>query len=393
MKNKIESLDNNIKGHIIETTIEENIKGASKVFIIGHIRPDYDSIASAAGILHLVQHLGKDGYIVIGDEVTGLDNDIKKIITDFGYKLNLINLEDYEEEKDDNSVLIMTDVNKKNRIFLKDNLDDFKKIIIIDHHDTKEGETVKDAIQFIYPSSTSASELVTQALLYKENKSSKNKSENRYIISKDTATLLYAGIYLDTDRFKSKTTKNLTHAVADKLLERGANKEYVDKLFRNDRASYNKIAYLIVNGTIIRQYTKDFTELGIAFSLNRNFPNTLYNQEELAKAATMQLDFKDTDAAFTVGYTKENQVGISARSCTEYINVGKIMEKMNGGGSAESAASTEIHTDDIEEVEDQLIHIVEDHLSLQDSPVINLEPDLTDEPQSFKKTKIKRRKK
>ena len=125
--------------------------------------------------------------------------------------------------------------------------------------------------------------------------------------------------------------------------------------------------------------------------MNRIVPCYIYKPEELAKAADVQVGFKDTDAAFSIGYIKTGLVGISARSSSDSINVGKIMESMQGGGNATSAG-TQIFTDDIESVEDKLMHVVEDFLSLQEAPVIDLEPDLTTDSQSFKKSKKKRRK-
>lgn len=385
MEKKHENIDNYLKGKEIADNIEQYTKTASNVFIIGHKRPDYDSIGAAAGILSMIEQLGKKAYIIVADDIEDIDSDIKKIMSDLGNRLNVISLERYKELKDEDSLLIMTDVNKKQRIFLTDELDSFKNILVIDHHDIKEGETVDATKLLIYPTSSSACELISQAMLYKENKNAKRK----YNIPTDIATLLYAGIELDTERFKSRTT-NVTHDVANKLIGFGADKDYINRLFRNDRATYNTIANLIVNGTIIRQYSKEFTVLGISFNLNREFPSTIYKPEELAKAADLQVEFKDTDAAFAIGYIKTGLVGISARSSSDYINVGKIMEEMNGGGNATSAG-TQLETDNIELVEDKLIHTVEDFLSLQETPVINLEPDLTEKPQQFKRTMKKRR--
>lgn len=389
MKEIVENLDNNLKGQEIVSTIEKNIKKASKVFITGHIRPDYDAIGAAAGILSMVEQLSKKkkGYIVIGDSIEDIDSDIKKIITDLGNRLNIITLDEYEKLKDDNSILIMVDVNKKNRICFKDKLDDFKEIIIIDHHDEKEGETVETSEKLIYPTATSACELVTQAMLAKDKKDSKSK----YKIPKDIATLLYAGIRLDTDGYKIEKN-NITHAVTAKLFENGADKEYVGKLFRTDRATYNVVSNLINNGTILRQYSKEFVELGIAFSLNKEYPHYIYKPEELAKSSDTQVGFKDTDAAFTLGYLKTGLVGISARSSSTSINVGKIMEQMDGGGNATSAG-TQLLSDDIESIEDKLIRIVEEYLSLQEIPAVDFVADLTDQPQQFKKVIKNRRKK
>ena len=385
MKEKIESLENDTKGKDISETIEKYTKKASNVFIVGHKTPDFDSIGSSAGLLSMIEQLGKKAYIVIGDEIEDIQSDINKIVYDYGRRLNIINLDQYKELKDDKSLLIMTDVNKKNRIYLKDDLDDFNTVIIVDHHDIKEGETVENAIHLIYPQAASACELVTQAMLVKD----KEESKSKYKIPKDIATLLYAGIRLDTDGYKIEKN-NITHAVTAKLFENGADKEYVGKLFRTDRATFNIVSNLINNGTILRQYSKEFVELGIAFSLNKEYPHYIYKPEELAKTSDRQVEFKDTDAAFTLGYIKTGLVGISARSSSPSINVGKIMEQMQGGGNATSAG-TQIFSDDIESEEDKLIHIVEDYLSLQETPAVDFVPDLTDQPQQFKKVIKKRR--
>ena len=385
MKKKVENLDNNIKGKKISETIERLSKKASKVFIVGHYRPDFDSIGAAVGVMSMCKQLGVEAYIVVPDDYDVIAPDVKQIVYDLDSKFNIIDMYHYSLLKDKNSLLIMVDVNKENRIAFKDRLNDFKDIVIIDHHDVKEGETVDDACRLIFPSSSSACELIAQAMLYKDEKESKSK----YKISKYIATLLYSGIELDTERFKSRTT-NITHAVANKLLEYGADKEYINDLFRNDRATYNTIANLIVNGTVLKQYSKDFKELGISFNLNKETPDFLYTQEELAKAADLQIEFKDTDAAFALGYIQKELVAISARSSSDSIDVGKIMESLNGGGSAHSAG-TQIYTNDIEGVEEQLIQIVEDFLSLQETPVVNLEPDLTAVSQPFKRYRRRKR--
>ena len=388
METKLNNLENNIKGQTIRDELEKNILPSSKVFICGHNRPDFDAIGAAAGILSLTEQLGRKAHIVVKESGVELDSDIQKIITDFGSKISIINLEEFDKLVNDNSILIATDTNKVNRNPLKNRLDKFKKIIIIDHHDIKEDEIIPDATRLIYPDSSSACELVSLALLSYKN----DKTKKQFEIKKDIATLLYAGIELDTDRFYSKTTTNLTHAVADKLLENGADKDYINRLFRVDRATYNEIANLIINGTIIKQYTKDFKELGIAFALNREYPNYIYTQKVLAKVSDRQVEFKGTDAAFTLGYIKPGKLKICARSSNDAVNVGKIMEELNGGGGPNSAGA-DYYIENIQEEEKKLMDIVEKFLSLEETPVVELEPDLTPEPRNFRRIKVKEKKK
>lgn len=59
----------------------------------------------------------------------------------------------------------------------------------------------------------------------------------------------------------------------------------------------------------------------------------------LAKVAENSLNVQNIEAAFVIGELSDNQIGISARSCSDNINVQIIMEQMNGGGHINSAAS------------------------------------------------------
>lgn len=382
MKEYIGKKESRERGYNIKKVLENEVKNYSNIFIVGHNRPDFDSIGAATGILSIIRQLGYNGYIIIGEKYNELDNDIRKIIYDKQNKVNFINDYKFKQLKDDNSLLIMVDVNKKNRIHV--NLDDFKEVIIIDHHDEKENETAERGIHLIYPTVSSASELVTEALIALEE-----ENEDIFDISETTATLLYAGIELDTNRFKARTS-NITHLVADKLLEYGADKEYINNLFRNDRATYNTVGNLIINGSLIKQYSESFKQLGICFTLNRENPKYIYKQEELAKASDVQVGFKDTDAAFTLGYINDDMVSISARSSTQSINVGKIMESIDGGGNATSAG-TQIITDNIFDLEQILMEKVEESLSLQETQVIELKPDLETEDRKFKRLSKKRK--
>lgn len=342
MKEKKISMSEMLKK--LKTMLEADISQASKIFIVGHNEPDFDSIGSAIGLQVLCKHFKKEAYIIINDADIDLEPGVKHIIDNNKSNYNIITMQEYQNLKDDNSTLIMTDVNKDYLICVKNNLSDFKNIIIIDHHD-QDDHTVKTDNKYIDIKVSSASEMVAQIL---------NSHRCRY--SKDVATFLLSGIVLDTKRY-IKNTSSKTHDVVEKLMNKGANVDYVNELFLVEFDEDRKINDLIFNGTIFQKYEYSvFQTHNISFTLNRNAPCTIYRRDEIAKAADKMLKYR-VDAAFVLGYTKDGAVTISARSKNN-IDVGKIMSHMNGGGNPVNAG-TKVISNNILNIEKNLMQQVQ----------------------------------
>ena len=51
----------------LKKSLTEVIRDSSKVFIVGHNEPDFDSIGSAFGLLTLCRLHGRKAYIVVND--------------------------------------------------------------------------------------------------------------------------------------------------------------------------------------------------------------------------------------------------------------------------------------------------------------------------------------
>ena len=349
------------KFKLLKEMIEILITTHSKVFIVGHDGADFDSIGSAVGLKTLSNILGKEAYIVINDNEETIDPGVKKIIEDHRADYNIITLKDYQKLKDNESLLIMTDVNKKSMISLKDNLNEFESIVIIDHH--KEGEdTVNTGYKFISPDISSSSEIVAQIL---------NSYKTKY--NKDVANHLLAGIVLDTKRYTKNTTSK-THDVAEKLINKGADYDYVNRLFLMDFEVARKISNLIFynTNTLLEKYQYSMLQTNnISFTINREKPTTIYRKEEIAAAADNMLDF-EVDAAFVMGYIDSNTISISARSKAN-IDVSEIMKQMGGGGN-QINAGCKIKSEDIFEVEKDLMSKVPFGFDLPE------EIDVTDKP-------------
>ena len=330
--------------------LETSITQASKVFIVGHNEPDFDSIGSSIGIQVLCKNLKREAYIIINDPDINLEPGVKKIIENKKNNYNIITIEDYKNLKDDNSILIMTDVNKDYLISLKDNLSDFKNIVIIDHHD-QDRHTVETNNKYIDTKASSASEIVAQVL---------NSYRNKY--SDDVATFLLSGIVLDTKRYM-KNTSSKTHDVVEKLMNKGANVDYVNELFLVEFEEDRKLHDLIFNETVFQTYECSiFETYNISFTLNRSEPSTVYRRDEIAKAADKMLKYK-IDAAFVLGYTNDGNVMISARSKNNDIDVGKIMSHMSGGGNHVNAGA-KVKSKDIFTIEEKLMQFVQEEFSI-----------------------------
>ena len=374
--------------------LEENIDGASKVFIVGHNNPDYDAIGSALGIATIVKFLGKDAYIIINDGLSKLDLGVQNILAANSSYYNIITLEDFRKLVDDDSMLITTDVNKKYMVSVRDDLRRFKKVMIIDHHLDDEF-TIDADYKYIDVAASSASEIVTRVL---------KKMNIDYSLK--LANALLAGIILDTKRFQKNTSLS-TFQATEELCQRGADYEAVNRLFVSDFKEATEINFLIsgneeLSNTRIVAYPQLLGAPTVSFTVNRNKPSTMYNQVTLAKAADQMLNY-NVDASFVLGYVSPDDVGISARSRGDF-NVGEVLAKLqyldlpqvellafnpseivkSGGGSKQNAGGR-VTTTDIFKLEREIQRQVEEVLEVSNGPVSLVGDDNQLSKRSFKR--------
>lgn len=311
--------------HNLKELQDKIAKSSNKVFIVGHNEPDFDSIASAIGLHTLCKTMGKEAYIIINDPEVTLEPGVKKIKDTNIIKHNIISLEGYKLLRDNNSTLIVTDTNKKNLISVGELLDDFREIIIIDHHQIGP-QTIKNASTYIDEGVSSASEVVSQLLM-----------ASKINCHPDIYTYLLAGIILDTSRFKKNTTPR-THEVAKRLMNKEANTDYVNELFLADFDTDRIISDLIFNGTLFQAYEYNLVDShNVSFTLNREKPKTIYRKDMIAKAADRMLKYR-VAAAIVMGHIDEKTICVSARSKGQ-IDVGKIMAQVGGGGNNQNAGA------------------------------------------------------
>lgn len=308
--------------------LEEYVQNSNQVFITGHIEPDFDSIASSIAMALLIKKYKKPVYIIFDEDKDKIQIGVNTILDEAKYRISFIDLNSYLRLKSNNDLLICLDNNKNYRVCCKDYLNNFNKILIIDHH-KEDKDTIDADYKYIYTTLSSTSEVITELL---------RKSKVRF--DSLTATYLLAGIYLDTNNFRQNLNET-TFGITNMLYKNGGSVPMVNELFGRDLNKDKKI-YNIIDKAYIEACQ-------FAISIN---DDTIYTKEELAEAANRLLRYK-TDSSFVGGKIDETTISISARSKGR-IDVSKIMEEFGGGGN-EFQAATKIVNKDINTIRDELV--------------------------------------
>lgn len=310
----------------LKVNFESKVLDSNKVIILPHKVADFDAIGSAIGLSLAVRKLDKNPVIIVDDKPGELDRGVTAIIKEAKEEFTIINKCKYLQEKEDNELYVLTDVNKSERIALTEEVKS-KNSMIIDHHATGE-TTVKSKHKYIDTKSSSASEIITRLLLNMKIK-----------IPSTVANYLLAGIYLDTNRFKTKVNK-YTFKMADKLTAFGANPNHVMDWFKEDFDSERRVQEIInSNRPIVFKFS--------ALTANNE---ELVTQKELAQALDNINAVADAD--FAIGRISDDTIKISARS-KEKVNVDLVMKEFGGGGS-DTSAGVSIKGDDVEAVRKKL---------------------------------------
>lgn len=315
----------------LKTVLEQKILEANNIVIIPHNSVDFDAIGAAIGIALIAKKCKKEHYIIVNDPIYKIDHGVQLVIDEAKHEFAIVTKERYLQKHTEDDLFILVDVNKPSLICIHDKLNE-NNTVIIDHHVEGE-ETVKSNDKYIDTTASSASEIVTNIL-----------SQFKVKITADIANDLLAGIYLDTNKL-SKNASSETMKTIAKLLEQGANLNTVTEWFAEDFISDRRVQELVSKAKI--------STYSIALVTAED--NIEYTREELAKVADYLLKYK-VDAAFAIGNIGDSVVSISARS-KEKVNVGAVMQNLEGGGTQYSAA-TKLVNCSIEEASEKLKKII-----------------------------------
>ena len=329
-----------VKARVVAHALENLIKDANKVMVMGHTNPDMDSIGSCLGIYRLAKSLDTNAYIVCSDNAPSLEAFRKSLDKEPEYEDVIINKEVALENIDEDTVLVVVDTHKVNYVDSPELLERAKKIVVVDHHRRSTDFIENATLMFQEVYASSAAELVTELLQYAEVKVDLKTIE---------AESLYAGIMMDTKNFTFKTGVRTFEAAAY-LRRCGVDIIRVKKWFQSDLASFNIIADIVKKAEIVTD--------GIAVS---TYDEVTKDANLIcAKAADELLTISDITASFVLGNNGE-KICISGRSIGD-INVQIILEKLGGGGHI-TLAGAQVEGMTMEETKQELINRINEYFS------------------------------
>lgn len=303
--------------------LTEEIKKYNKIILMAHKNIDLDAYGALLCLYEIIVSFDKEVYIVMNKKV---NESVKKALQKLDYVNYIYNDIEVEEE----NLLIVVDTHKESLVENNEILIKIKDKIILDHH-IKDVDYIKDTIiSYIDANASSTVEIVTNYLKYL------NKKVNPII-----ATIMLAGIEIDTNNFDIKTTDK-TYETAAFLFKLGSDSALKKELLQQNKEEYLKRQELLKSAHMINK--------NMALCI---LGNDIYPKEDLAIIANDLLQFDDVEAGFAIGKIAKNIVGVSAKSVGS-IDVEKIMKKLGGGGHLNNAA-TQLKDIDIKEVEEKLL--------------------------------------
>lgn len=314
-----------VKARVKAHALREILEVKDEIYVMGHSIADVDCVGAAIGIYRIAKTLGKKAYIVIDTINTSLRPIMDRIKQDPEYGDNVfISSEKALEMAENNSALVVVDVNRASYTECPELIQKIKTVIVLDHH-RQTGEVIEKAVlSYVEPFASSACEMVAEILQY---------IDDNLRLKPGEADAMYAGMVIDTDNFQSKTGVRTFEAAAY-LRRNGADIIKIRKALRTDMGEYQARADAIKNAEI---FCNSFV-ITECKSQGLESPTIVG-----AQVANELLDIVGVKASFVLT-NYNNKIYISARSIDE-VNVQVIMEKFGGGGHMGMAgAQIEGHT-------------------------------------------------
>lgn len=344
-KTEAQEKRNRVRVRVLADSLITLINNASNVLIMGHVDMDMDALGSCLGIKAICDRCGANSRLVVDFKRT--ESKTRSALTStFGRdELDKLVVSKKEATKlvDSNTLIIVTDVHIPNMVMAPELLEISNKVVVIDHHRRGE-EYIEDPVfDYIDPSASSATEIITEFIRYAS-------ISPRVEIPADFATIMLAGIFLDSDFYKSNNTGIRTFESSTILKEYGANNVTADDLLKDNFEEYietNSIVSTVKN-----------LDSGVVYAIAD--ADRIFDSSAIAKAANTCLQMKGIHASFVIGKVGSKEIKISARS-DGMVNVSLICEKMGGGGHFTSSAAS-FFKSNVEDVEKILISTVSSYL-------------------------------
>ena len=319
------------------TAISDKIRSVDQVFVVGHKNLDMDALGSAVGMQLFASNITENSYAVY--DADQMSPDIERAVKFLEKEgvTKLLPLADAMRLVTKRSLLILVDHSKTALTLSKDFYELFTQTIVIDHHRRDQDFPANAVITYIESGASSASELVTELIQFQ------NSKKNR--LSRMQASVLMAGMMLDTKNFTSRVTSR-TFDVASYLRTRGSDSIAIQEIAATDFEEYREVNELILQGR----------KLGSDVLIAEATDSKCYDTVVISKAADAMLAMSGIEASFVLAKNTQGFISISARSRSK-LNVQRIMEELGGGGHFNLAAA-QIKDSTLSEAGEKLTEIV-----------------------------------
>ena len=307
-----------VKARVVAHALRDIMEGADEVYIMGHHNEDYDCFGAAMGTLCMARALGKKAHIVLSDMNEGIDRFEDVLRKDESYADVFVRAGDIASVASAAALLVVVDAHIPHILADPSLLERIPKVVVIDHHRRSEHFVKNPLLVYIETASSSASELVTELLMYFGENIRPTKFE---------ATALYSGIVVDTKNFNVNTGTRTFDAAAY-LRRAGADPVLVRSLFQSDYETTVALARA--------KATAEFFPGGLIVGSVR--AQIQHGQLLASQAADGMLRVDGVRMSIYVFQMTADTVGISARASGD-MNVQVIMEQFGGGGHANVAGA------------------------------------------------------
>ena len=291
-------------------TVQEaaaRLRQMNNVLLLTHVRPDGDTIGSAAALCQALRDMGKTAYLLYNPEITD---------TYAPYAEPYWASEGFVPEH-----IVSADIAALN--LLPDNAAAYASRVelTIDHHGSQEffaAETCLDA------DAAACGEIIYRVI------------RELTAVTPAIALLLYVAISTDTGCFVYANTTTDTHRIAAELLETGIDVGPVNKvLFRTK--SKTRLAMEARMVADMELYDGDrVVVMSIPLSLRQELHATEADIEELSSLAAL---VEGTDCGITLRELKPGRVKLSLRTGPR-VDACAVCQRLGGGGHTAAAGAT-----------------------------------------------------
>lgn len=301
-----------VKARVKAHALKELMESKENVIIMAHKIPDPDAMGAAVGLYRLGMSLGRKAHIIMNEVTISVRSIVEALRKSGEYEEDMfIDNETALEITDENTLLVVVDVNHANYTECEELLHHTKTVVILDHHRKSKDMIKNPVLSYVEPYASSTCEMVAEILQYVDSKPKLKPME---------ANAMYFGMLVDTNNFVNKTGVR-TFETAAYLKRNGADLNFVRKMSRESMDTYRIRSDAISKADILYDHFAIATLVGIGV----DSPTVIG-----AQVANELLDIDGIEASFVLTSVEE-RVYVSARSIDE-INVQRIMEEFGGGG-------------------------------------------------------------